>query len=324
VTRVASALLLAVALAVSPTRASADGFPNRPIRLVVAQAPGGQNDAIARMLAQGLAEILRVPVVVENRGGVGGTIGADVVAKASPDGYTLLVGGSSNLAIAVALHDGLPYDPVRDFVPVRGIAQVSYALAVNAKLQITSVSDLVTYARAHPGRLSYGSGGNGSTSGLAAELFKSMAGVDIVQVPYKGSAPAVSDLVSGHVDIMFADLALVQQHAKAGTLRLLAVAAEARAPGAPELPTVAEQGYPGFAVSAWYALVAPAATPASVVALLDDALARTLQSDEFRRRLLHQGYEVIDAPAPVLATMIRGDITRFGSLVKSAGIRGEQ
>jgi tripartite-type tricarboxylate transporter receptor subunit TctC len=316
--------LLAAALALPATSAHADSYPNRPIRLVVAQAPGGQNDAIARMLTQGLADALKVPVVVENRGGVGGTIGADAVAKASPDGYTLLIGGSNNLAIAVALHSNLPYDPVRDFAPVRGVAQVPYALAVNAKLPITTVSELIAHARANPGRLTYGSGGNGSTSGLAAELFKSMAGIDIMQVPYKGSAPAVADLVSGHVDIMFADFALVQQHAKAGTLRLLAAAGETRAPTAPGLATVAEQGYPGFAVSAWYAVVAPAATPAGVVARLDEALAQTLQREDVRQRMLQQGYEPLDAPASALGTMIRSDIAKFASLVKSAGIKGEQ
>ena len=322
--RAGSALLLAALCALLAARAHADGYPSRPIRLIVAQAPGGQNDAIARMLTPGLSDILKQPVVIENRGGVGGTIGADVAAKAAADGYTLLVGGSNNLAIAVALHRNLPYDPVRDFVPVRAIAQVPYALAVNAKVPVRSVSELVAYARAHPGQLTYGSGGNGSTSGLAAELFKSMAGVDIVQVPYKGSAPAIVDLVSGHVDIMFADFALVQQHAKAGSLRLLAAAGEARAPGAPELATVAEQGYPGFAVSAWYAVVAPAATPADVVARFDEALSQTLQSEDFRQRLLHQGYEPVDAPAPTLAAMIRSDITKFAALVKDAGIRGEQ
>jgi tripartite-type tricarboxylate transporter receptor subunit TctC len=322
--RFASALVAAGLLALPATRAHADGYPSRPIRLIVAQAPGGQNDAIARILAPALSEVLKQPVVVENRGGVGGTIGADVAAKAPADGYTLLVGGSNNLAIAVALHPNLPYDPVRDFIPVRGIAQVPYALAVNAKVPIKTVEDLVGYARAHPGRLSYGSGGNGSTSGLAAELFKAMAGVDIVQVPYKGSAPAVADLVSGHVDIMFADLALVLPHAKSGRLRLLAAASATRTVGAPELPTLAERGYPDFAISAWYAVVAPAAAPAAVVARLDEALAQAVRSNELRQRLLQQGYEPIDVPAPLLGAMIRGDIARFDTLVKSAGIKGEQ
>ena len=322
--RVASVLLVAVLSGSFAVRAHADSYPSRPIRLVVAQAPGGQNDAIARMMTRELGEILKQPVVVENRGGVGGTIGADFVAKAPADGYTLLVGGANNLAIAVALHPALPYDPIRDFVAIRGVAQVPYALAVNAKIPVASVGELVAYARAHPGRLTYGSGGNGSTSGLAAELFKSMAGVDIVQIPYRGSAPAVVDLVSGHVDIMFADLALVLPHAKAGTLRLLAAAGGARMPGVPELATLAEQGFPGFAIAAWYAVLAPAGTPAAVVATIDEALAQTLRSDELRQRLLQQGYEPIDAPAPVLATMIRGDIAKFATLVKNAGIKGEQ
>ena len=198
----AALLLIAALLTVNAQSAGSETYPSRPIRLVVAQAPGGQNDAIARMLTQSLADILKQPVVVENRGGVGGSIGADLVAKAAPDGYTLLLGGSNNLAIAVGLQRNLPYDPVRDFAPIGGIAQVPYALAVNAKVPAGAVAELVAYARAHPAGLTYGSGGAGSTSGLAAELFKSIAEVDIVEIPYKGSAPAVADLVSGHVDIM--------------------------------------------------------------------------------------------------------------------------
>ena len=319
-----AALLLITALfTVHAQSTDAQTYPSRPIRLVVAQAPGGQNDVIARMLTPGLTDILKQPVVVENRGGVGGSIGADVVAKAAPDGYTLLLGGSNNLAIAVELHRNLPYDPVRDFVPIGGVAQVPYALAVNAQVPVRTVAELVAYARLHPARLTYGSGGTGSTSGLGAELFKSMAGVDIIQIPYKGSAPAVADLVSGHVDIVFADLALVQPHAKSGTLHLLAAAGETRAPNAPDLPTVAEQGYPGFAMSAWYGLVAPAATPPAVLAKLEQALSDTVRSDEFRERLLKQGYEPIDAPPATLGTMIRGDIARFATLIRSAGIKGE-
>ena len=322
--RVGVLLGFAALLAICAGLATADNYPNRPIRLVVAQAPGAQNDAIARMLTQSLADILKQPVVVENRGGVGGTIGADLVAKAAPDGYTLLVAGQNNLAIAVALHRNLPYDPIRDFAPIAGVAQVPYALAVNANVPVKSLAELVDYARLRPGRLTYASGGVGSTSGLAAELFKSMAGVDIVQVPYKGSAPAVADLVSGHVDVMFADLALLQPHARAGTLRLLAAAGAKRAPNAPELATVAEQGYPGFAVSAWYGIVAPAATPPVVIAKLDEALAQTMRSEEVRQRLQQQGYEPIDAPPGVLRAMIRDDIAKFATLVKSAGIRIEQ
>jgi tripartite-type tricarboxylate transporter receptor subunit TctC len=324
VTRIASKLLTTAVFAALTTAANADNYPSRPIRLVVAQAPGGPTDTIGRMLAQQLGEILDQPVVVENRGGVGGTIGADFVAKAPADGYTLLVGGMNNLAIAVALNRNLPYDPVQDFVPIRGIARVPYALAVNAKVPAVSVPELVALVRAHPGRLTYASGGIGSLSAFAAELFKSMASLDIVQIPYKGSAPAVADVVAGHVDIVFADLALLAPHAAAGTLRLLAAAGEARAPGAPDLATVAEQGYPGFAMSAWYAVVAPAATPAAVIARLDEALGETMRDDNLRQRLLRQGYQPIDAPAPVLGAMIRSDIARLGSLAESAGIRGEQ
>ncbi len=322
--RAFTALMVVALISAYAAPSVADSYPSRPIRLVVAQAPGGQNDVIARMLTPRLTDILKQPVVVENRGGVGGTIGADFVAKAPPDGYTLLVGGSNNLAVAATLHRNLPYDPTKDFVPIGGVAQVPYALAVNAKVPATTLAELVAYARMHPGRLSYGSGGNGSMSGLAAELFKSMAGVDIIQIPYKGSAPAVADLVSGHVDMMFSDLALVLPHAKTGTLRLLAAAGATRTANAPDLATVAEQGFPGFAVAPWYGLVAPAATPAAIIARLDQALAQALRSDEVRQHLLQQGYEPIEASASALGPLIRSDIAKYATLIKSAGIKIEE
>ena len=305
----------------SPASGHGEAYPERPVKLVVAQAAGGQTDVIARMLAQRLSEILKQPVVVENRGGIGGTIGADYVSKAPADGYTLLVGGPSNLAIAVALYKSLPYDPVKDFIPIGRVARVPYALAVIAKLPVRTLAELVSYARAHPGRLTYASGGDGSNSSLAAELFKSMAGIDIVQIPYKGSAPGLADLVGGQVDIMFADLAQILPHARAGTLRVLATAGDRRATSLPDLPTMAEQGFPGFAVEPWYGLLAPAGAPPAAIGKLDEALAQVMRSDEFRQRLLQHGYEPIDDATAILGALIRSDIAKYSTLVRNAGIK---
>jgi len=318
-------LVLATALAVTAAApAHGQTFPTRPIKLVVAQAPGGQNDAIARMLTPRLSEVLKQPVVVENRGGVGGTIGADFVSKAPADGYTLLVGGPSNLAIAVALFKSLPYDPVKDFAAIGGVARVPYVLVVNSTRPVKSLGELVAYARAHPGRLTYGSGGDASTSGLAAELFKSMAGVDIIQIPYKGSAPAIVDLVGGQIDIMFTDLALVLPHAKAGTLRLLAAAGDRRTSSLPDLPTMAELGFPGFAVEPWYGILAPTGVPPAIIAHLDQALGEVMRTDDVRQRLLNQGYEPIDDASATLSALIRSDISKYSTLVRNAGIKVEQ
>ncbi|MEO8305007.1 MAG: tripartite tricarboxylate transporter substrate binding protein [Betaproteobacteria bacterium] len=301
----------------------AQSYPTRPIKLVVAQAAGGQTDVVARMVTQRLSEILKQPVVVENRGGVGGTIGADYVAKAPADGYTILVGGPSNLAIAVALFKSLPYDPVRDFVPIGGVARVPYALAVNSKVPAKTIEELVSYARAHPGRLTYASAGNGSNSNLASELFKSMAGIDIVEIPYKGSAPGLADLVGGQVDIMFTDLSLILPHARAGTLRLLAGAGDKRSASLPDLPTMGEQGFPGFAIEPWYGLLAPAGVPPAIIGRLDEALAQVLRSDEIRQRILQHGYEPIDESPAAMGASIRSDIAKYSILVRNAGIKVE-
>jgi tripartite-type tricarboxylate transporter receptor subunit TctC len=246
------------------------------------------------------------------------------VSKAAADGYTLLVGGPSNLAIAVALYGSLPYDPVKDFIPIGGVARVPYALAVNSNVRAKTLAELVTYARAHPGRLTYASGGNGSNSSLGAELFKSMAGIDVVQIPYKGSAPGLADLVGGQVDFMFTDLAQILPHAKAGTLRVLAAAGDRRGTSLPDLPTMAEQGFPGFAIEPWYGLLAPAGAPPAVIARLDEALREVMRADDLRDRLLHQGYDPIDVSPAALAAQIRSDIAKYATLVRNAGIRVEQ
>jgi tripartite-type tricarboxylate transporter receptor subunit TctC len=314
------ALLLAF-VALAPGASVAQRYPSQAIRLVVPQAPGGQADAIGRAVGLKLGELLQQPVVILNHGGAGGTIGAEMVAKAPADGYTLLLGGSNNLALAVALRPDLPYDPLRSFVPIRAVARVAYALAVNPKLPVATVAELVAYARARPGRLNYGSSGTGSTSSLGAEMLKSAASIDIVHVPYNGSAPAVAAVVAGQIDMIFADLSLLLPQARAGALRLVAAAGARRAMAAPDLPTVAEQGIPGFDLDAWYGIVAPAGTPEEVAATLRDALSAMLRSPEFRQRLERLGYDPVEDDAKGLAATIRSDIDRYGALVKRANIR---
>lgn len=315
---------LAVGLSVPYLGAAADDrYPSRAIRLIVPQPPGAQSDVLGRMLAESLTELWKESVFVENHGGAGGAIGTDLAAKAPADGYTVLVAGLNNLAMAPALIKDLRYDSLRDFTPVGGLVRVPYALAVNRKVPASTLAELISYARAHPGRLTYGSGGAGSSSQLGAELMKSMAGVDVVHVPYRGSAPSIKALVSGEVDMMFADLSLLAPYAEAGTLRLLAAAGNARAAAAPDLPTLDEQGLPGFAIEPWYGLVVPVGTPVEVVAKLADGLHETLRKPEVRQHLQQVGYSPMSGTPAEFGALIRSEIEKYAQLIKRAGIRGE-
>jgi tripartite-type tricarboxylate transporter receptor subunit TctC len=298
-------------------------YPSRPVKLIVPQPAGAQNDVLGRLLADRLTELWGQPAVVENHGGAGGTIGAALAAKAPADGYTVLIGGLNNLAVATSLVKELSYDAVRDFVPVGGVARVPYALALHRSVSATTLPELIAYARAHPGKLTYGSGGNGSMSNLGAELLKAMAGLEIVHVPYRGSAPAIKALLAGEIDMMFADLALLAPHARAGMVRLIAAAGAARASAAPELPTVAEQGLGGFAIAPWYGVVLPAGTPSEVVAKLAEGVHDAVRTPQVRQRLDQLGYEpILDTP-PQFGALIRSETEKYAELIRRAGIRGE-
>jgi tripartite-type tricarboxylate transporter receptor subunit TctC len=326
VKKVRFALLAALAaggLALPAIPVQAQPYPSRPVRLIVPQAAGAQNDVLARLLGERLTAFWKEAAVVENHGGVGGTIGADLVAKAPADGYTVLVGGLNNLVVAPALTSDLRYDPIRDFAPVGGLARVPYALAVNRRVPANTLAELVAYARANPGRLSYGSAGNGSMSNLGAELLKSMAGLDIVHVPYRGSAPAIKALVSGEVDMIFSDLSQLAQQAKAGSVRLLAAAGTARVATAPELPTVAEQGFPEFGIEPWYGVVVPAGTAPEIVSKLADGLHETLNAPEIQQRLQQLGYEAMRDTPEQFGALIRDETRKYATLIKRAGIHGE-
>jgi tripartite-type tricarboxylate transporter receptor subunit TctC len=302
---------------------AAQQYPAKSIRLIVPFAPAGPNDILGRLVGQKLTEQWAHTVVVENRGGAGGTVGLDVAAKAPADGYTLAMGGSSNMAVAPSLYRKLPYDSLKDFTPVINVAHVPYALAVNPTVPAKNVKELIAIAGRKAGYLSYGSSGTGSMSSLAAELLKAMSKTDIVHVPYKGTAPALTDVMSGQIDMMLADLAVIQPHADAGKLRVIAVTGPRRSPAAPRVPTVAESGLPGYEISPWFGLVGPAGVPRDIVAKLNGAVAASLKAPDVMQRLNQLGYEPIGGSPEQFAATIKSDIAAYAKIVKTAGIKAE-
>jgi tripartite-type tricarboxylate transporter receptor subunit TctC len=301
----------------------AQTYPSKSVRIVVPFAPGGPNDVIARIVGQKLTELWSHTFVIENRGGAGGTIGVDMGAKSAPDGYTLIMGGSSNLAVAPSLYAKLPYDPLRDLAPVSNCAFVPYVVTVNPGVPARNIKELVAIAKTKSGFLSYGSSGTGSMSSLAAELINSTMGTQIVHVPYKGTAPSVTDMIAGQIDMMVADLSAVAPHAKSGKLRMIATAGSKRTRGAPDLPTVAESGYPGYAVDAWFGIVAPAKTPADIVGKVSSAIVGAMKSPDVRSRFEQLGYDPIGNSAAEFGATIRADIEKFAKIIKAAGIKAD-
>ncbi|MBI2295525.1 MAG: tripartite tricarboxylate transporter substrate binding protein [Betaproteobacteria bacterium] len=310
-------------VAVHVLTSHAQTYPIKPLRLIVPFAPGGPNDILGRMVGQKLTEQWGQPVLVENRGGAGGTVGLGYASQQPGDGYTLAMGGSSSMAVAPSLYKKLPYDPVRDFSPIINIAHVPYAVAVNPTVPAKNVKELVAIARKKAGYLSYGSSGTGSMSSLSAELFKSMAKADIVHVPYKGTAPALIDVVSGQIDMMFADLALIQSLARAGKLRLIAVTGSKRAPAARDVPTIAESGLKGYEIEPWFGVVAPAGVPREIVSRLNAAITAGLKSSDVMQRLDALGYEPIGGTSEQFAATIKADIAKYARIIKAAGIKAE-
>jgi tripartite-type tricarboxylate transporter receptor subunit TctC len=304
-----------------PMAVPAQPYPSKPIRMIVPFSPGGPNDIIGRTVGQKLGETWGQPVVVENRGGAGGTIGVDAGAKSPPDGYTMIMGGSSNLAVAPSLYAKLPYNPLTDLAPISNVAFVPYVVTVNPRVPAKSMKELVALGRSKPGFLSYGSSGAGSMSSLAAELINAAGGTKMVHVPYKGTAPAVTGMVSGEIDLMVADLSAVAGHAKAGKLRMIAAAGSRRAATAPELPTVAESGLKGYAVDAWFGIVVPGKTPADIVAKLSGAVVAAVKSPDVRGRFEQLGYDPIGNTSAEFAATIRSDIEKFAKIIKAAGIK---
>src|SRR5574338_349389 len=290
---------------------AAQNFPSRPFRMVVPFAPGGPNDTLGRLVGQKLTERWGQPVVVENRGGAGGTVGLAAAAKLPGDGYQLAMGGSSNMAVAPSLYKKLPYDSIRDFTPIALVAHVPYALGVNPVVPAKTVKELIALAGKKPGTLSYASSGTGSMSSLCAELFKSMSNTDMLHVPYKGTMPALTEVMSGQVDMMLADLALIERFAEAGKLRIIAVTGSRRSPAAPDVPTVSESGLKGYVIEPWFGVVAPAGVPQDIVGRLNTAIVESLKAPDVAQRLASFGYEPIGGSGADFARTIKADIAKY-------------
>ena len=317
-------LFLALGLTLACAGASAQNYPSRPIRLVVPYPPGGPLDIMARAIGQKLTEAWSQPVVVDNRAGAGGNIGADLVAKSPADGYTLLMGAVATHAINPTLYGKLPYDPVKDFAPVALVAQVPNILVVNPSVPARSVRELIELARARPGYLNFGSGSTGSTGHLAGELFKTMAGVQMMHIPYKGGAPAMADLLAGQVQLMFDNLANALPNVRAGKLRALALTTLARSPAVPDLPTIAESGLPGFDLTTWFGVMVPAGTPPGIVAKLNAEIVRALAAKDMRERLEKMGAEAPANNTPEhFAAFIRTEAAKYAKVVKDSGAKVE-
>ena len=314
------ALLIPVLGLAFAAPAAAAGYPNKPIRLIVPLSPGGGTDIFARMLGAHLAERWGQQVVVDNRAGASGMVGSEIVARAAPDGYTLVMVSSTHTMLP-SLEPKMPFDPLRDFAAVTQATAQPYVLGVHPAIAATSVREFIALAKAKPGQLNYSSGGNGSAPHIGTELLKNMAGIDLVHVAYKGGAPAILALAGGEVAISFGSLPSTLPLVRAGRIRALAVSSLKRTPAAPELPTIAEAGVPGFEIINWYGLLAPAKTPPLVVDKLYAATAQTLQGADVRERLLKDGTDIVTSTPAAFADYIRSDIAKWIKVVKAANIR---
>ena len=311
------------ALAQDARRAAAGAYPARPVRLVVPFPPGGGNDTLTRAIAIQFSTSLGQPFVIDNRAGAGGAIGADIVAKAAADGYTLLM-GSSSLAINASLIKNVPHDAIRDFAPVGFIGATAYLLAVHPSLPVKSVAELIAVAKARPGQLNYASGGLGSTLHLSAELFRSMTGVQFTHLPYKGGVPAVSAVIAGEAQLLFGSITTIVPAAKANRVRPLAVTGAKRSAVTPEMPTLAESGLPGYESSNWYGLMAPARTAPAIIDLLNSELNKVLAVPAFRERMVTaQGIEPQSGTAAEFSAYIKSEVVKWARVIKQAGITPE-
>jgi tripartite-type tricarboxylate transporter receptor subunit TctC len=317
--RVAFAAVLIAASAL----AAAQEFPRKPIHLIVPFPPGGGNDTVARAIAQQAGPDLGQPVVIDNRPGAGGSVGAELAAKAPADGYTLFLAGVGSHAVNPNLHARLPYDPIKDFTPITLIASAPSVLVVNPGVPARSVAEFTAYVRANPGKLNYASNGNGSAAQLAAAMYEWMAGVRMVHVPYKGIAPAMTDLLGGEVQVMFGTIVALVPHIQAGKLRALAVTSRKRSTLLTEVPTLAESGLPDYEAGSWYGVLAPAGTPRGIVDRLNAAIVSALRQPEVAKRLAAEGAEVVGSTPEEFGAHIRSEIARVARVVRAAGIRIE-
>jgi tripartite-type tricarboxylate transporter receptor subunit TctC len=319
--KAALARILAVLLAAFATAAYAQPYPSKPIHFIVPYPAGGPLDTVARLLGQKVSESVHQPVVVENKPGAGGNIGADYVAKAAPDGYTILMGAVATHAINPTLYRNIPYDPVKDFAPVTEVAWTPNVLVVNPSLPVSNVKEFIAYAKAHPGELNFGSGSTGSAGHLAGELFKTMAGVQMVHVPYKGAGPAMQDLIGGQIQLMFDNLASSLGQVRAGKVRALAVTTAKRSTLAPELPTIAESGLPGFDISTWFGIFAPGGTPQPVVQRLHDAFVAALHAPDVQATMKKMGAEPVGNTPEEFAAYIRSEARKYAKVIEASGAK---
>ena len=301
--------------------AYAQPFPSKPVRLIVPFPPGGAVDYYARAVQNRLQETFGQPILIENRSGAGGMVGADLVVKAAPDGYTLLVGNIASLAMNVGLYSKMTYDPRKDLTPIIRTVAVNYVMTVHPSVPARSVKELIDHAKANPGKLSYGSAGSGSAPHLATELLKQRAGIDMVHVPFKGGGPMVADLLGGQIHIVIADQANLMPHVKAGKLRALAVGTLERSASYPDIPTIAESGFPGFEARAWQGIAGPANLPADIVTQLNAAFAKAMAFPEVHQRLLDGGLDPITGTPEAFAAFIRSEIDKWSRVAKDVGAR---
>ena len=321
--RVVGAVVVSGSALWSAPDAAAQAYPSKPIRLIVPFTPAGSTDIFARIVGQKLSESLKQQVVIENRPGAGGSIGAELAAKAPADGYTLLMGHIGTLAINPALYPKLPYDAVKSFTPVSLVVTVANVLVVHPALPVNNVAEFIAYARANPGRLNYGSGGNGSAAHIAVEYLKQRAGLDIVHVPYKGTGPAVTDLIAGQLSLTMTGVPPTLQYIQVGKLKALGVSSLKRIEALPNVPTIAESGLNDFDATQWYGVVAPAGTPRDIVLKLNAEIRAMLESREMKERMLAEGAIASPGTPEGFGALIKNEITRWGAVVQSAKIRAE-
>jgi tripartite-type tricarboxylate transporter receptor subunit TctC len=315
-----TALLVCVVVSTAAQAQPAD-YPNRPVRWIVPFAPAGPTDLMSRAVAEKLSQRLGQQFVVDNRPGAGGNIGAEVVAKAAPDGYTLMIGHVGTHAINATLYPRIAFDPVRDFTPITLIATLPLALVVHPSVPAKDAKELIAYARARPGQLNFASAGNGGPTHLTGELLKSSAGIDIVHVPYKGNAAALLDLVAGRVQMMFSNMLTAMPHVRAGKLRAIGISSAKRSSQAPELPTIAESGVPGFAAVPWYGVLGPPGLPRPIVSKLNTEIARALAQPDMHERFVAQGVDLQSSTPEQFAALIKSEVVKWRKVVRDAGAK---
>ncbi|HEV2042208.1 MAG TPA: tripartite tricarboxylate transporter substrate binding protein [Casimicrobiaceae bacterium] len=297
-------------------------YPDRPVKIIVPFPPGGGNDQLGRLIGEKLSQTTAQPFVIENRGGAGGNLGAEVAARAAPDGYTLLM-ASNQVVINPSLYKDMRFDIMKDLVPVAMIADVQFLLVVNPDVKVKSISELIALDKQSKGKLNHGTPGSGTPQHLAAELFNSMAGTSLVHVPYKGSGPAISDLLGGQIQVAFATLPSVEAYAKAGRLTPIALTGKSRSPLLPDVPTIAEAGVKGYEASTWYGLLAPAGTPKAVLDLLEKDIRAALNDPEFRKRLVGLGFEPRFATGTEMTQIMKTDMAKWAKIVKDTNVKLE-